>query len=399
MIYRLDPEHVGFPDPRMAEPDGFVAFDGGMSVEWLLNAYWMGLFPWYDNEDGIPFWYSPDPRMVLEPQEFRCSKSLRRTIRSGRFEVKVDTCFRSVIEQCAAVKREGETSSWISPNFIESYCKLHEAGFAHSFETFENGRLVGGLYGVGLSDCFCGESMFHTVTDASKVAFAKMVEFAILHGFRIIDAQMYTPHLASLGAKEMNREDFLQILEEQDVKKVIRGRWHNNSVVLLLGTNQGERMVLLMQAIAAIAKRIGTVSCASPVYETEPWGFEAEQSFLNQAIVVDTDLDAHEVLKKALEIEKDLGRVRNETAPGIQNSKIKNQNYASRPMDIDLIFFNGDVIDTPDLQVPHPRMHLRRFVLQPLLSIIPDFIHPKMLKTVRSLYEECSDNCEVKTYF
>ena len=313
----------------------------------------------------------------------------------------MDTCFRSVIEKCAEVEREGETSSWISPNFIESYCKLHEAGFAHSFETFENGRLVGGLYGVGLSDCFCGESMFHTVTDASKVAFARMVEFALLHGFRIIDAQMYTPHLASLGAKEMEREEFLQILEEQDIKKVIRGRWHNNSVVLLLGTNQGERMVLLMRAIAAIARRIGTVSCASPVYETEPWGFEAEQSFLNQAIVVDTDLDAHEVLKKALEIEKELGRVRpdNKDSFSVLSSQFSVKEYSSRPMDIDLIFYNGGIIDTPDLQIPHPRMHMRRFVLQPLLSIIPDFVHPKLLKTVRSLYEDCTDKGEVKIYF
>ena len=409
MAYRLDNEQIGFPDPRLAESDGFLAVGGTLEPLWLLNAYYMGIFPWYDDEDGDPYWYSLDPRMVLKPQDFRLSRSLERTIRSKRFEVRIDTCFREVMERCAAVERPGQTAgSWISGNFIEAYCRLHEDGFAHSFETFLDGKLVGGLYGVSLCDFFSGESMFHTERDASKVAFARMVaskvafarmvDFAAAHGFRFIDAQQPTSHLASLGAKPMPREEFLSMLESNDLKKTYRGRWKSNTVTLLIGGNQGDRVSLLMQAIIEIASRIGTVSAASSLYETEPWGFEAEQNFLNQALVVDTDLAAEEVLQRALEIEKDLGRVRSEPSD-IQNSKFKIHNYTSRPMDIDLIFYNNDIVDTPALQLPHPRMHLRRFVLQPLAQIMPDKIHPKFRKTISQLLAECTDEGVVKEYF
>lgn len=399
MAYRLDNEQIGFPDPRLAESDGFLAVGGTLEPLWLLNAYYMGIFPWYDDADGDPYWYSLDPRMVLKPRDFRLSRSLERTIRSKRFEVRIDTCFREVMERCAAVERPGQTAgSWISGNFIEAYCRLHEDGFAHSFETFLDGKLVGGLYGVSLCDYFSGESMFHTERDASKVAFARMVDFAAAHGFRFIDAQQPTNHLASLGAKPMPREEFLSMLESNDLKKTYRGRWKSNTVTLLIGGNQGDRVSLLMQAIIEIASRIGTVSAASSLYETEPWGFEAEQNFLNQALVVDTDLAAEEVLQRALEIEKDLGRVRSEPSD-IQNSKFIIHNYTSRPMDIDLIFYNNDIVDTPALQLPHPRMHLRRFVLQPLAQIMPDKIHPKFRKTIGQLLAECTDEGVVKEYF
>ncbi len=399
MAYLLDDEQVGFPDPRLAESDGFLAVGGSMEPLWLLNAYYMGIFPWYDDEEGAPYWYSLDPRMVLFPKDFRCSKSLKRVLRSRHFEVRVDTCFRQVVERCASVARVGQTGeSWISDNFIDAYCRLHEMGFAHSFETFWDGRLVGGLYGVSLCDYFSGESMFHEETDASKVAFARMVEFAQLHGFRFIDAQQPTDHLASLGAKPIPREVFLAMLAENDIRKTYRGRWKNHTVVLLIGGNQGERVPLLMRAVSEIAHRIGKVSLASSLYETEPWGFETEQQFLNQALVVDTDLTATEVLRKALEIEKELGRVRNKDSE-IQNSKFKIQNYSSRPMDIDLIFYDSDIVETADLQLPHPRMQLRRFVLEPLAQIIPDFKHPKLRKTMRQLLEECTDGGAVKVYF
>lgn len=399
MYYFLDKDNVGFPDPRLSEPDGFLAFGGGMSPEWLLNAYYMGIFPWYDDKEGTPYWYSPQRRMVLFPKEFRCSKSLTRLLKSKRMEVRVDTCFRQLMEACSKVERKAECgSSWITDNFIEHYCELHKAGFAHSFETFMDGELVGGLYGVSVSDYFCGESMFHTVTDASKVAFARMVEFALLHGFRFVDAQLYTSHLASLGAKEIDRDDFLGMLAEQDLNRTYRGRWRNNSVVLLIGGNQGDRLALLMMAIREIANRIGTVSVASSIYETEPWGFEAEQSFLNQALVVDTDLDASTVLDLALEIEKDLGRVRPEDTAK-KDSKAEQRSYSSRPIDIDLIFYNSDVVENDRLVLPHPRMQQRRFVLQPLAQIIPDFRHPILRKTMSDLLEECSDKCEVKIYF
>ncbi len=401
MVFRLDDDQVGFPDPRLSEADGFLAFGGGMSPDWLLNAYYMGIFPWYDDGGGNTYWYSPDPRMLLFPKEFRCSKSLHRTIASNRFEMRVDTCFKDVINACASVKREKQDAgSWISDRFIESYCRMHDLGFAHSFETFLDGRLVGGLYGISMSDYFCGESMFHTVTDASKVAFARMVEFAQLHGFRFVDAQMYTSHLASLGAREVPREDFLQLLEHQDINKSYLGRWKNNSVVLLLGGNQGDRVATLMNAIAEIGKRIGAVSLISSIYETEPWGFEAEQNFLNQAVVVDTDLSAHEVLVEALNIEKELGRIRKDEIKNASSDSLQPaREYSSRPIDIDLIFYNSAIVETDDLLLPHPRMHSRRFVLVPLDEIIPDYRHPKFRKTIRQILTECEDNGEVKKYF
>ena len=403
MAYLLDGNQVGFPDPSLAEDDGFLAVGGSLEPLWLLNAYYMGIFPWYDDEEGHPYWYSLDPRMVLLPTDFRCSKSLTRLLRSRRFEVRVDTCFREVMERCASVPRPGQSgSSWISRNFIDSYCRLHEEGFAHSFETFQDGQLVGGLYGVSLCDFFSGESMFHTVTDASKVAFAKLVEFAELHGFRFIDAQQPTRHLESLGAKPIPREEFLKLLESNDTQKSYRGRWKSNTVVLLIGGNQGDRIGLLVRAMIEIANRIGVVSLASSIYETEPWGFEAEQNFMNQALVVDTDLSAEEVLKEALAIEKDLGRVRpseDKSPLSVLHSSFSVKKYSSRPMDIDLIFYNNAVIETPELQLPHPRMHLRRFVLKPLAQIIPDFKHPKLLKTISELLAECPDSSDVKEYF
>ena len=401
MIFRLDDNKVGFPDPRLAEEDGLLALGGGMTPEWLLNAYYMGIFPWYERY-GEPYWYSPKKRMVLNPRDFRCSKSLRRVLRSGRFEVRIDTCFEEVIRKCAETEREGQDEgTWITERFVKSYCELHRQGFAHSFETFMDGQLVGGLYGVGLSDYFCGESMFHTVRDASKVAFARMVEFVQLHGMRFVDAQLYTDHLYSLGAREMARDEYLELLEQQDIKKTYRGRWKNNSVVLLIGGNQGDRVSILMRAVAEISRRIGTVSLLSALYETEPWGFEAGQNFLNQAVVVDTDMTAHEVLVEALMIEKELGRVRKEELEGCSTEEkaVGERTYSSRPIDIDLIFFNSDIVDMADLQLPHPRMHKRRFVLVPLEEIIPDYQHPKFRKTISQLLDECEDSGEVKKYF
>lgn len=399
MVYRLDDDQVGFPDPGLATRDGMLAVGGSLEPEWLLNAYYMGIFPWFTVE-GTPFWFSLDPRMVLLPKDFQPSKSLRRQMSSGRFEVRIDTCFRQVIENCAKVSRKEECGeSWITDDFIEAYCKLHELGFAHSFETFEDGRLVGGLYGVSLCDFFSGESMFHLVTDASKVAFARLVSFAALHGFRFIDAQQQTNHLASLCAKPIERKLFLNMLKDNDINHTYRGRWCNNSVVILLGGNEGERVQLLMWAIVEIGKRIGTVSRLSAIYETAPWGFEAEQNFLNIAVVADTDLTAHEVLAEALKIEKDLGRIRNEEPLTAKENKSAVRKYSSRPIDIDLIFFNDDTVDTDDLTIPHPRMQQRRFVLAPLEEIMPEYRHPKLRKTVRQLLEECDDTGEVKKYF
>lgn len=399
MAYILDAENVGFPDPRLAEKDGFLAVGGSLEPLWLLNAYYMGIFPWYDDEEGDPYWYSLDPRMVLMSGDFRQSDSLTRVIRSKRYEVRIDTCFREVMERCATVARQGqESGSWISDNFINAYCRLYDEGFAHSFETFHDGKLVGGLYGVSLCDYFSGESMFHIERDASKVAFARMVDFAVTHGFRFVDAQQPTNHLASLGAKPISRDSFLALLKENDIKKTYRGRWKSNTVTLLIGGNQGDRVSLLMRAIIEISQQVGTVAVVSPIFETEPWGFEADQNFLNQAVVVDTDLTSMEVLRKALEIEQLLGRVRDD-ASGSDIQIQKDKHYSSRPIDIDLIFYNNDIVDMPELQLPHPRMHMRRFVLEPLTRVMPFKKHPKLGKSMVQLLDECEDRGVVKEFF
>lgn len=224
MIYRLDPEYLGFPDPEEAESDGLAAVGGDLSPQRLVNAYCQGFFPWYNEGDPI-MWWSLDPRMVLFPEEFRCSKSLRRTVRSGRFEVRIDTCFEDVMRRCAEVVRNEQEGTWITADMIEAYTSLHRLGIAHSFETFLDGRLVGGLYGVSVGQMFCGESMFHTERDASKVAFVRLVEFCRAHAFRFIDAQQETPHLASLGARPVKRKEYLAMLGTLDFGQTLIGSW------------------------------------------------------------------------------------------------------------------------------------------------------------------------------
>lgn len=224
MIYRLDPDYLGFPDPEEAEADGLAAVGGDLSPQRLVNAYCQGFFPWYSEGEPI-MWWSLDPRMVLFPDEFRCSRSLWRTVRSGRFEVRIDTCFEAVMRRCAEVVRNDQEGTWITADMIEAYTSLHRLGIAHSFETFLDGRLVGGLYGVSVGQMFCGESMFHTERDASKVAFVRLVEFCRAHAFRFIDAQQETPHLASLGARPVKRKEYLAMLGTLDFGQTLIGSW------------------------------------------------------------------------------------------------------------------------------------------------------------------------------
>lgn len=224
MIYQLDPEYPGFPDPEESEPDGLLAIGGDLSPERLINAYASGIFPWY--ADGQPLlWWSLDPRMVLFPDEFRYSKSLRRMVRSGRYEVRIDTAFEAVMRHCASAPREGQDGTWITDDMVAAYVHLHRLGLAHSFETYCDGGLVGGLYGISLGRFFFGESMFHTMPDASKVAFVRLVRFAREHGFKLIDAQQETRHLASLGARPIPRSEYLALLRTLDFDETLRGRW------------------------------------------------------------------------------------------------------------------------------------------------------------------------------
>lgn len=192
----------------MAEPNGLLAAGGALSPDWLLHAYRHGIFPWYSRGQPI-LWWSPDPRCVLRPERFRLTRSLAKTIRNRGFETRLDTAFADVVDGCAA-PRQGERGTWIVPAMRRAYLDLHRLGHAHSVETWLDGRLVGGLYGVRIGGMFYGESMFSSERDASKVAAARLVDEARATGIELIDCQMPTGHLASLGAETIPRSEFLQ---------------------------------------------------------------------------------------------------------------------------------------------------------------------------------------------
>jgi leucyl/phenylalanyl-tRNA--protein transferase len=214
-VYQLISQLV-FPPPELAEPEGLLAVGGELSPERLLLAYSSGIFPWYNETDPI-LWWSPDPRCILEPDRLRVSHRLARTLRRGTYAVTFDRCFSAVIEACGAVRTEKGEGTWLSRDMIDAYLRLHTLGFAHSVECWQGEVLVGGLYGVALGRCFFGESMFHRQTDASKVAFVTLVRRLQEEGVELIDCQLPTAHLASLGAEEISRSDFLQRLRRGGV--------------------------------------------------------------------------------------------------------------------------------------------------------------------------------------
>ena len=222
-IYRLG-RAVAFPDPALAEPDGLLAVGGDLQPERLLEAYARGIFPWFDDRSPI-LWWSPDPRLVLAPEELHVSRSLARTLRRGTFRVTADTAFDSVIRRCAEKGRPGQRGTWITPEMIDAYCALHRLGFAHSFEAWEGEALAGGLYGVSLGAVFFGESMFADAPDASKVAFARGVAWLASRGVGLVDCQVRTDHLVSLGARELPRREFLARVEAALEAPTLRGRW------------------------------------------------------------------------------------------------------------------------------------------------------------------------------
>jgi len=214
-----------FPEPSLAGEDGLLAAGGTLDTEVLLEAYSRGIFPWYSADSPI-LWWSPDPRMILFPENFKVSKSLSQAIRNTDYQVRMDTAFAEVIQHCAKQPRPGQEGTWITQAMIDAYIGLHEQGYAHSVEVFGKGGLAGGLYGVSLGRAFFGESMFHLERDASKIAFHYLVDFARLHDFDFIDAQQSTNHMKSLGAEEVSREKFLVFLEKSLEKSTIRGKWN-----------------------------------------------------------------------------------------------------------------------------------------------------------------------------
>jgi leucyl/phenylalanyl-tRNA--protein transferase len=224
-VYRLT-RRIAFPPPDHATPDGLLAVGGDLSSERLLLAYQLGIFPWY--EEGQPIlWWSPDPRLVLDLEDFRITTRLRRTLRKGTFKVTFDTAFAEVIRACAEVPRKGQDGTWITQEMEQAYIGLHQEGYAHSAESWLNGELVGGVYGVSLGRSFFGESMFFRKTDASKVAFATLAQQLKCWGFHMIDAQVTTRHLLTLGAKEIPRRLFLKRLQMSLRFPTLRGKWEN----------------------------------------------------------------------------------------------------------------------------------------------------------------------------
>ncbi|SEO55024.1 leucyl/phenylalanyl-tRNA--protein transferase [Mucilaginibacter gossypiicola] len=207
MIFRLD-ERLIFPKPDLAEPDGLLAVGGDLSTERLLLAYQNGIFPWYSDDTPI-LWYSPHERFVLYPDELKVSKSMRQVLRSGKLRVTVDTCFNEVITACSTVPREGQDGTWIVPDMIAAYNRLHAEGYAHSVEVWQEESLVGGLYGVHVGDVFCGESMFSHVSNASKTALIHLCQTGL---YQLIDCQVHTGHLESMGAKMISREQYMDVL-------------------------------------------------------------------------------------------------------------------------------------------------------------------------------------------
>lgn len=208
MIFRLD-KRIIFPNPTLADEDGLLAVGGDLSSNRLLLAYQNGIFPWY-NDDTPILWYSPHERFVLFPDELRISKSMRQVLNSGRFKVTHNQNFAEVIDACSTVGRKDQNGTWITADMKNAYIRLNNEGHAHSVEVWEDGKLVGGLYGVQTGEVFCGESMFSKVSNASKAALISLCNAA---DYKLIDCQVYTEHLESLGARMISRKEYLRILQ------------------------------------------------------------------------------------------------------------------------------------------------------------------------------------------
>ncbi|NBL63783.1 leucyl/phenylalanyl-tRNA--protein transferase [Flavobacterium sp. NST-5] len=212
-MYFLSKE-LFFPDVSEASPEGILAVGGDLSPERLILAYRSGIFPWFDEDEPI-LWWSPKERMVVFPEEFKVSKSMRNILNRNIFSVTFNQNFYDVIQHCSKIKRSGQHGTWISEEMIAAYTQLHNLGFAKSIEVWQNDKLVGGLYGIDLGNIFCGESMFSKVSNASKVAFTALVGYLKRENYKLLDCQVHNSHLESLGAREISREFFMQIVQSK----------------------------------------------------------------------------------------------------------------------------------------------------------------------------------------
>jgi leucyl/phenylalanyl-tRNA--protein transferase len=229
-MFRLRPHDCHFPPVDQASPEGLVAVGGDLRPERLLEAYRQGIFPWYNDDQPI-LWWSPDPRAVLFPEKLHVSRSLKRNLRPDAFTVTLDSSFRTIMEQCAAPRQQyPEGGTWITGDMLDAYTRLHELGHAHSVETWRDGRLVGGLYGVAIGGAFFAESMFTRVDDASKVALVRLVRQLQAWNFRLIDCQQFSPHVGRFGAEEIPRAAFITHLNQALAFPDRRGQWKFDTV-------------------------------------------------------------------------------------------------------------------------------------------------------------------------
>ena len=209
-IYRIPEEHI-FPPVSEAEPNGLLGVGGDLAPARLLKAYRSGIFPWYSRNQPI-LWFAPDPRFVLFPQEFRIQRSLKKVVKQNRFEIRINTDFAKVIERCSVKPRPGQFGTWITDDMKSAYQELHGMKYSHSFEAYQDGKLVGGLYGIVTGSVFAGESMFADVSNASKVAFVWAVHQMVRWGIKLIDCQVHTEHLERFGAREIPRDMYMRLL-------------------------------------------------------------------------------------------------------------------------------------------------------------------------------------------
>ncbi|GBL03345.1 leucyl/phenylalanyl-tRNA--protein transferase [Glaciecola sp. KUL10] len=237
-LYRLD-ERIAFPalDQALDEPNGLLAFGGDLSIKRLKSAYRQGIFPWFAETEPY-LWWSPSPRGIIHLEQFHCSKSLKKSLRKHNFKITINHKFSEVIEQCALIPRNfganPQSDTWITHEMQQAYIDLHHAGAASSVEVWLHDRLVGGLYGVTIGGVFCGESMFHKYTDASKIALLALVQHMKANQLGFIDCQMNTDHLAKLGCEDVTREQFLVLLNRYKDLDVHQGVWRPQEVIIQL---------------------------------------------------------------------------------------------------------------------------------------------------------------------
>ncbi len=224
-VFWLSEDELAFPPPELANPEGVLAIGGDLSAERLLMAYQLGIFPWFNPGDPI-LWWCPDPRFVLFPSELKVSKSMRPYFNQKKFGLTLDTDFEAVIRACQKAQRKGQGGgSWITEEMLAAYCHLHELGFAHSVEVWKDEELVGGLYGIAIGKVFFGESMFTHVSNASKFGFISLVRLLEKWDYFIVDCQQRTGHLERLGARDIDRSDFLEYLRTHTREPTMRGNW------------------------------------------------------------------------------------------------------------------------------------------------------------------------------